>query len=87
MESIKVSIRMDKDIKEQADKLFKDLGLNMSTAFNMFVRQSIRDQGIPFKIEMGNIPNGLTLEAMKEAESGQLKSFDSVDDFMKDLNN
>ena len=47
---INVNIRMDKEIKEQADVLFNNLGFNLTTAVNAFVRQAIRDQAIPFQI-------------------------------------
>lgn len=45
-----VNIRIDDDIKEKADHLFNELGMNMSTAFNVFVRQAVRQGGIPFEI-------------------------------------
>ena len=45
-----INIRIDDNLKEQAEILFEELGLNMSTAFNVFIRQSIRQGGIPFKI-------------------------------------
>ena len=47
---INVNIRMDEDLKKQADYLFNELGLNMSTAVNMFVRQAVRTAGIPFEV-------------------------------------
>ena len=45
-----ISIRMDSDLKAQADALFGELGMNLSTAFNIFVRQSLREGRIPFDI-------------------------------------
>lgn len=45
-----INIRIDDNLKEQAEILFEELGLNMSTAFNVFIRQSIRQGGIPFEI-------------------------------------
>ena len=62
-----VSIRMDSDLKAQADALFSELGMNLTTAFNIFVRQSIREGGIPFEISL-NQPNRETIAAMLEAE-------------------
>ena len=62
-----VSIRMDADLKTQADALFGELGMNMSTAFNIFVRQAVREGRIPFEISI-NQPNRDTLAAMLEAE-------------------
>jgi DNA-damage-inducible protein J len=50
VETIHVTIRLDREIKEQAEKLFSDLGMNMSTAFNIFARQSLRQGKIPFEI-------------------------------------
>lgn len=50
---INVNIRMDEDLKKQADYLFNELGLNMSTAVNMFVRQAVRTGGIPFEVTVG----------------------------------
>ena len=50
MASVNVTIRMDADDKAKAEKLFSDLGLTMNAAFNMFAKQSIREQGIPFKV-------------------------------------
>ena len=44
-----ISIRMDADLKAQADALFAELGMNLSTAFNIFVRQSLREGGIPLR--------------------------------------
>lgn len=50
MASVNVTIRMDADDKAKAEKLFSELGLTMNAAFNMFIKQSIREQSIPFKV-------------------------------------
>ena len=62
-----ISIRMDADLKAQADALFAELGMNLSTAFNIFVRQSLREGRIPFDISLHQ-PNRETVAAMLEAE-------------------
>ena len=62
-----ISIRMDSDLKAQADELFNELGMNLTTAFNIFVRQSLREGGIPFAIKTER-PNKETIAAMLEAE-------------------
>ena len=64
-ENINVNIRMDKELKQQADELFSELGLNMTTAINMFTRQAVRQGKIPFEISL--TPNAETIEAMEEA--------------------
>lgn len=50
MATTNVTFRMDKEMKEQAEDLFTDLGLNLTTAINAFIRQSVREQKIPFVI-------------------------------------
>jgi len=49
-DTINVTIRLDREIKENAERLFNDLGMNLSTAFNIFARQSLRQGKIPFEI-------------------------------------
>ena len=49
-DTINVTIRLDREIKEEAEKVFSDFGMNMSTAFNIFVRQVLRQGRIPFEI-------------------------------------
>jgi DNA-damage-inducible protein J len=58
---------MEKSLKEQAENLFSELGLNMTTALNVFVRQSVRQGKIPFEITL-NKPNVETLTAIREIE-------------------
>ena len=83
-----LNIRTDKDIKEQADKLFAELGLNMTTAINMFLRTAIREKGIPFPIKL-DVPNEETSEAILEgrkiAEDKNAKGYSSVDDLKETL--
>ena len=52
MASTSMNIRMDNDVKRQAQELFAQFGLDMTTAVNMFLRQSIRQQGIPFVLQL-----------------------------------
>ena len=62
-----ISIRMDSDLKAQADALFAEFGMNMTTAVNIFVRQTLREGRIPFDISVKQ-PNKETLAAFLEAE-------------------
>ena len=62
-----INIRMDADLKSQADILFAELGMSLSTAFNIFVRQALREGKIPFDISL-NQPNAETIASMIEAE-------------------
>lgn len=87
MKNVNITLRVDEDLKEQADMLFKDLGMNISTAFNIFLRQSVREQKIPFQISR-DVPNTTTLAAMDDAENGMnmIGPFDSVESLMEALN-
>ena len=67
MVATNLTIRIDSGIKNEAEKLFDDLGMSISTAFNIFLRQAIRMQAIPFSISRG-ITNRVTLAATREAE-------------------
>jgi DNA-damage-inducible protein J len=49
-ETINVTMLFDKEVKESAEKLFNDLGMNLTTAVNIFVRQALRQGKIPFEI-------------------------------------
>ena len=83
-----ISIRMDSDLKIKADKLFGDLGMNISTAFNIFVRQSLREGRIPFEISL-NQPTKKTIAAMLEAEriakDPSVKGYNDLDELFADL--
>lgn len=83
-----ISIRMDSNLKAAAEELYEELGMNISTAFNIFVRQSLRERGIPFKITEGT-PNKETVSAMLEAEriakNPDVKGYRDVDEFFADL--
>ena len=62
-----ITIRMDSDLKDAAESLYAELGMNISTAFNIFIRQSLRERGIPFKITEGT-PNKDTVSTLLETE-------------------
>lgn len=51
-----VNIRIDEEIKKQAETLFDELGLNMTTAINVFIRQAVRERRIPFEMT-ANVPS------------------------------
>lgn len=66
--AINMSFRVDKDLKKQADELFRKLGMNTSVALNMFLSQSVREQRIPF-IPSIEVPNARLISAMEEVEA------------------
>jgi DNA-damage-inducible protein J len=60
-----LNIRTDKAIKDAAENIFNEFGINMTTAVNMFLRQTIRENGIPFELKLDK-PNKLTRAAIAE---------------------
>jgi DNA-damage-inducible protein J len=83
-----VTIRMDEKLKEDSEKLFDELGINMTTAIIMFVKQSVREQRIPFQLTL-KTPNMETVAAIVESEKlmkdESVKRFTKMADLMKDL--
>ena len=89
MATVNMSIRMDTELKKQADAMFSDMGLNMTTAMNMFLRQVVRQGRIPFEIAT-DIPNAGTVAAIKEMDdmlSGKIpaKRYSSTKELFEDL--
>ena len=82
-----VSFRIDSELKTQADQLFAQLGMNMTTAFNIFLRQAVREGCIPFDITL-NTPNAETIAALLEAKqmmsNPDIKAY-PVEDALKEL--
>ena len=83
MTTAATQIRIDAQVKRDATILFQSLGLDMSSAVNLFLRQCILRRGIPFAIEVPDY-NQETLEAMAEArrisKNPSVKSYDSMDE-------
>ena len=65
---VRTNVYLDAEIKAKAQAIFKQYGLGLSEAFNIFLTQSVMEGGIPFPIKM---PNLATIEAMKEAREGK----------------
>ena len=65
MATTNLNIRTDKNIKDQAEEIFNELGLNMTTAVNIFLRTAIREHGIPFELKL-DVPNETTVAAIAE---------------------
>lgn len=67
MATTNLNIRTEKAVKDQAEKIFSELGLNMTTAINMFLRTAIREHGIPFELRL-DVPNDSTAAAIEEGK-------------------
>lgn len=82
-----INIRMDENLKQQFDRVCNELGLNMTTAFNIFAKTVVRQQRIPFELSL-NSPNSETIAAIDDVDNGRnlSRSFHSVSELMEDLN-
>jgi addiction module RelB/DinJ family antitoxin len=60
---VRVTIRVDKGLKERADALFDRLGLNMTTALNVFLRKAVDEEGIPFAVSTKSVGFGVGYSA------------------------
>ena len=86
MATTNLNIRIDADLKKQAEQIFNELGLNMSTALTVFLRQTVRSNGIPFDLRL-ETPNEETRSAINDVNlnHNMSKPFHSVKALMEDL--
>ena len=89
MASTNVNIRMDSDLKRQFENFCADMGMTMTTAFNIFAKKAVREYRIPFEIG-AEISNAETVEAMNEVKRMKAdptlgKTYTDVDEMMRDL--
>ena len=79
---------MDSDLKKQCETLYNELGVNLTTAINVFLRQSLRVGGFPFDVRLEQ-PNRETIAAMLEAEriakDPSVKGYNDLDELFADL--
>lgn len=85
MSKTSMSIRLDSEVKEQAQQVFNNLGMDMTTAINIFLRQAIQYQGLPFVVRLDE--NRKLLEVLTDLNQNRnmSQSFESVSDLMEDL--
>lgn len=89
MASTNINIRMDSDLKKQFEAFCSDMGMTMTTAFNIFAKKVVREYRIPFEIG-AELPNAETREAIKEVQRMKDdpalgKTYTDVDAMMEDL--
>jgi len=84
-----ITIRLDSGLKREAESLFASLGMNLTTAVNVFFRQSVRDRCVPFSITQ-RAPNAETIAAIEEGRRIALdpntRVFTNMEDLIKELN-
>lgn len=84
-----INVNVPIEVKEEANVIFNNLGLNMSTAINMFLKKTIYERGIPFDVKEP-VPSKELSEALKELEymekhPEEYKSYNNIDDLKKAL--
>ena len=82
-----INIRVNDEVKKEAETIFKSLGLNMSVTMNLFLKKCINENGIPFDLKL---PNNETIEALEETNkilNGDIerKSYKNTNELFKDL--
>lgn len=76
METIKTSLTLNKDIKEQAQELFDEMGLTFSNAVELFLRAVIREQALPFAVTTKPMESGYVYGVVKLPELSECKGVD-----------
>ena len=89
MAKVSTNISIDAETKAKAQAMLSDLGMDLSTAVNIFLKQMLYEGGIPFSITR-DVPNKITFEAMREGQEmlnypEKYKSYDNVDSMMEDI--
>lgn len=79
----RLNIRIDGDLKEQAKEVYKDMGMDLTTAVTIFLKQSVREQRLPFRPSREPIENVI---ARYEVENGLTAKVNSVEELMEKLN-
>ena len=89
MATTNINVRVDTELKQSAEELFDDLGLNMSSAITMFLKSAVAYDGIPFDVKR-NVPNSDTLAALAEyrdmkKKNSKYKRYDSFDEIIDEV--
>ena len=80
-----VNIRIDDNVKKEAEAIFNELGLTPTAAITLFYKQVIRTYSIPFELKL-DMPNKETIDAINEVETKKSKTYISTKQLMDDLN-
>lgn len=80
------TINIDDTTKKEAQELFKDLGMNLTTAINIFLKQAIKERGLPFRVVQTRYKDEV-YQAMKDAEQGKnlSKGYNDVEEMFEDI--
>lgn len=79
MASVNMSIRVDPEVKAQAEAIFDELGLTMNGAVNMFLKQTVRDRAVPLSLSLGGSYPPSVYEALRQAQEERDNGFEGYD--------
>jgi len=82
MKTATARARIEPEVKERAEHILQDLGLSVSSAFEIFYRQIILKNGLPFEVQL---PNEITQNAIRSSQAGEGEKFCSADELFDDL--
>ena len=87
MDTTRIQVRVEKNLKQDAERIAEELGMTLSTAINLFLRQMVRKDGIPFDVSL--TPNSETIKALESAknEEGLIGPFHDMTSLMEALEN
>lgn len=82
-----INIRIEAETKKQIENLFSNFGISVSDAVNIFFHQSLIQGGLPFQMQLSK-PNAETIAAINDVNNNlnMSRTFENVDELMKDLN-
>ncbi|MDR1089255.1 MAG: type II toxin-antitoxin system RelB/DinJ family antitoxin [Coriobacteriales bacterium] len=83
MSDTRLNIRVDESLKAEAGQLFGSLGMSLTTAVTVFLEQSVRDRGLPFR---PRLENPINAQARRDVEEGNVKRFSNVEELLVSLN-
>lgn len=89
--STNLTIRIDRDLKKEADSLFNELGTNTSAAITMFIKQALREKSLPFNLKLNEDKEVLSkdikklMKEIKNIEKGKGKKYDNLEELWEDL--
>jgi len=78
----RTNVYLDTAMKEKAKEIFKQYGMGLSDAFNIFLSQAVMERGIPFQIK---IPNDETIRTIEDAREGKNMTKITLDDLKKEI--
>ena len=82
--SVNINIRVDSELKRKAESVYAELGMNLSTALNVFLRASVRSNGLPFDLRLEAAEEELRKRPRTANTNGLSRVFDGADMLTED---